>query len=163
MTDRNETDRMRSRRIARRSLMKGAASIAAASAGGGLTHGFAQDASPVASDPAMPPPSPSVAELQQQLASGDVTVGQVVQAALDRIEALDQAGPAINAVIELNPDALDIAAELDAELAAGTMRSPMHGIPVLIKDNIATGDQMETTGLTAIQPFDRYGIIVTYA
>jgi amidase len=146
MTDRNETDRMRSRRIARRSLMKGAASIAAASAGSGLTHGLAQDATPAAtSDPAMPPPSPTVAELQQQLANGETTVREIVESALARIDALDQAGPTVNAVIELNPEALDIADELDAELAAGTMRGPMHGIPVLIKDNIATGDQMETT------------------
>jgi len=89
--------------------------------------------------------SMSVADLQAALANGGMTVRQLVQACLDRIAGLDGEGPALNAVIELNPDALAIADELDAELQAGTPRSPFHGIPVLIKDNIATADRMETT------------------
>jgi len=64
---------------------------------------------------------------------------------LDHIDATDQRGPAINAVIELNPDAMAIAAQLDAERKAGKIRGPLHGIPVLIKDNIDTADKMHTT------------------
>jgi amidase len=69
----------------------------------------------------------------------------LTQAYLARIDALDKRGPAINSVIELNPDALAIAAELDRERAAGKVRGPLHGIPILIKDNIDTADRMHTT------------------
>jgi amidase len=62
-----------------------------------------------------------------------------------RIAAIDAAGPRVNSVIELNPDALSIAEELDVDRAAGRVRGPLHGIPVLVKDNIATGDRMQTT------------------
>jgi len=83
--------------------------------------------------------------LQQGYANGDFTVTDVVQAYLDRIDAIDDAGPMLNAVIQVNPDAMTIAAELDAELREGKVRGPMHGIPVLLKDNIDTHDGMETT------------------
>ena len=83
--------------------------------------------------------------LQQGYANGDFTVTDVVQAYLDRIDAIDDAGPMLNAVIQVNPDAMTIAAELDAELKEGKVRGPMHGIPVLLKDNIDTHDGMETT------------------
>ncbi len=93
----------------------------------------------------LPEPSPTIAELREALDSGATTVREIVSAALDRIEALDRHGPMLNAVIELNPDALAIADALDAELAAGSSRGPLHGIPILVKDNIATGDAMGTT------------------
>jgi amidase len=64
---------------------------------------------------------------------------------LARIAAVDKAGPRLNSVIETNPDALRIAAELDRERAAGKLRGPLHGIPVLLKDNIATADRMSTS------------------
>jgi amidase len=64
---------------------------------------------------------------------------------LDRIARLDQQGPALKAVIELNPDALRLADQMDAERASGKLRGPLHGIPVLMKDNIDTGDRMQTT------------------
>jgi len=89
--------------------------------------------------------SMSVVDLRAALANKQMTVRQIVQACLDRIAALDKEGPAINAVIELNPEALAIADVLDSELSQGASRGPFHGIPVLIKDNIATADQMETT------------------
>src|SRR5207344_106346 len=63
----------------------------------------------------------------------------------DRIAAIDKAGPAINAIIELNPEALAIADQLDAERKSGKSRGPLHGIPVLLKDNIDTADRMHTT------------------
>src|SRR5262249_56620012 len=62
-----------------------------------------------------------------------------------RIQALDRSGPTLRAVIEVNPDALTIADTLDAERTAGRLRGPLHGIPVLIKDNIDTADHMTTT------------------
>jgi amidase len=87
----------------------------------------------------------TIDQLQQGYANGDFTVTDVVQAYLDRIEAIDDNGPVLNAVIQTNPDALAIAAELDAELKEGKVRGPMHGVPVLLKDNIDTHDRMETT------------------
>jgi amidase len=64
---------------------------------------------------------------------------------LERIAALDRQGPELRSIIELNPDALQIAAALDAERAAGTLRGPLHGMPIVVKDNIATGDKMATS------------------
>ncbi len=87
----------------------------------------------------------TIEQLQQGYANGDFTVTDVVQAYLDRIDAIDDAGPMLNAVIQINPEAMDIAAELDAELKEGKKRGPMHGVPVLLKDNIDTHDGMETT------------------
>ena len=84
-------------------------------------------------------------QLQQGYDNGEYTVTDVVQAYLDRISAIDDNGPTLNAVIEVNPDALAIAAQLDAELKEGRKRGPMHGVPVLLKDNIDTHDQMSTT------------------
>lgn len=87
----------------------------------------------------------TIAQLQQGYDNGDYTVTDVVQAYLDRITTIDDNGPMLNAVIETNPDALSIAAQLDAELKEGKKRGPMHGVPVLLKDNIDTHDQMATT------------------
>jgi amidase len=87
----------------------------------------------------------TITQLQQGYANGDFTVTEVVQAYLDRIAAIDEAGPMLNAVIQVNPDAMAIAAQLDTELKEGKSRGPMHGVPVLLKDNIDTHDQMETT------------------
>ena len=90
-------------------------------------------------------PEFTVAELQQKMSNGELTAQTLVQHYLDRIEAIDRSGPQINSVIELNPDALAIAAALDEERAATGARGPLHGIPVLIKDNIDTADKMLTT------------------
>ena len=87
----------------------------------------------------------TIMQLQQGYANGDFTVTGVVQAYLDRIGAIDDAGPMLNAVIQVNPDAMAIAAQLDTELKEGKSRGPMHGVPVLLKDNIDTHDRMETT------------------
>lgn len=86
-----------------------------------------------------------VAELQALMARGELTSRALTERYLQRIAAVDKAGPAINAVIELNPDAVAIAEELDAERRAGRVRGPLHGIPVLIKDNIDSADRMRTT------------------
>jgi len=85
----------------------------------------------------------TIAELQAALASREVTAGALLRAYLARIEAYDRAGPRLNAVREVNPDALAIAAALDG--ARPTKSRPLAGIPILIKDNIATGDRQHTT------------------
>jgi amidase len=77
--------------------------------------------------------------------AGTLSAQQLVGMYLARIEALDRSGPMLNSVIELNPDALNIAIELDRERAAGQTRGPLHGIPIMIKDNIDTADKMLTT------------------
>ncbi len=87
----------------------------------------------------------SVVALQQGMTAGHFTSRSVVEKYLARINAIDKHGPTLNAVIELNPDALAIADSLDNERRAGKVRGPLHGIPVLIKDNIATSDKMQTT------------------
>lgn len=87
----------------------------------------------------------SIDELQQKMTSGEYSSVAITRLYLKRIEAIDKKGPALNAVIEINPDALKIAAGLDAERKAGKLRGPLHGIPVLIKDNINSGDNMTTT------------------
>lgn len=87
----------------------------------------------------------TVDALQQKMAAGEYTSRAITEMYLRRIEALDKNGPRLNAVIELNPDALSIADSLDAERKQGKVRSALHGIPVLIKDNIDTADRMMTT------------------
>ena len=87
----------------------------------------------------------SVAELQSRMAKGVLTSRALTAAYLARIAAVDRSGPTLNSVIETNPDALTIAAERDAERRAGKVRGPLHGIPVLIKDNIDSADRMQTT------------------
>ena len=83
--------------------------------------------------------------LQAGLAAGHWTAMELVRSYQARIKALDQTGPRLHAVLELNPEALAIAKALDAERKAGHVRGPLHGIPVLIKDNIDTSDAMQTT------------------
>jgi amidase len=83
--------------------------------------------------------------LVQDQQAGRRTAREIASAYLARIETLDRQGPSLHAVIELNPDALTIADALDAERAAGRLRGPLHGVPVLIKDNIDTADRMSTT------------------
>jgi amidase len=87
----------------------------------------------------------SVAQLQDAMAAGRYTARRLVELYTERINAIDRNGPALRSVIELNPDALSIADSLDAERKNGRLRGPLHGIPVLIKDNIDTGDRMMTT------------------
>ncbi len=87
----------------------------------------------------------TIAELEQKMASGALTARQLAEMYLGRIAMVDEGEDGINAVIELNPEALVIAENLDAERNAGKVRGPLHGIPVLIKDNIDTFDRMTTT------------------
>jgi amidase len=86
-----------------------------------------------------------VLEQQALMQAGKLTSHSLVSQYLARIAAIDKRGPRLNSVIELNPDALKIALEMDRERAAKRVRGPLHGIPVLLKDNIATGDKMSTS------------------
>lgn len=87
----------------------------------------------------------TIKQVQEGFDAGEFSVQELVQAYLDRIAEVDDDGPMLNSVIETNPDALAIAKELDAELKEGKKRGPLHGIPVLLKDNIDTQDKMSTT------------------
>lgn len=90
-------------------------------------------------------PEWTIADLRQKLDAGELTARQLAELYLARIEAVDKNGPHINSVIELNPDALAIADKLDAERVKKKTRGALHGIPILLKDNIDTHDRMQTT------------------
>jgi amidase len=87
----------------------------------------------------------TIAELQEGMRSGKYTSRKLVELYLQRIDELDQAGPRLNQVLETNPDAIEIADALDRERKSKGARGPLHGIPILLKDNIATADRMATT------------------
>ena len=90
-------------------------------------------------------PEWTITELQEKMEAGELTSRQIAELYLKRIEAVDKDGPFLNSIIELNPDALEIADGLDKERKMGKMRGALHGIPILIKDNIDTHDKMQTT------------------
>ena len=87
----------------------------------------------------------SVVALQEMMGDGRCSSLSLVEQYLDQIEQIDRAGPTLNSVLEINPEVREIAQTLDEERAAGNVRGPLHGIPVLLKDNIDTGDKMLTT------------------
>src|SRR4030095_2192462 len=87
----------------------------------------------------------SITELQQHMQSGRFSARSLVEKYISRINEIDKAGPSLNSIIELNPDAESIAANLDRERKDKGARGPLHGIPVLIKDNIDTADRLMTT------------------
>ena len=87
----------------------------------------------------------TISELQENYKNGTYSAKDVVEAYLERIENYDKKGPRINSIITLNPDAIAIAEALDKELAEGNSRGPLHGIPVILKDNIDTKDKMPNT------------------
>ncbi len=87
----------------------------------------------------------TIDSLQEGMRSGQLTARRITELYLARIEALNQRGPELRAIIETNPDALAIADQLDAERKAGKVRGPLHGIPIALKDNLDTHDRMTTT------------------
>jgi amidase len=139
--------------IARRTFLTQAAVLGAAAAGGVSpdprpAHALASASAALDSVAPAPPfelEEITVAALQAGLASGRFTSRGVVEQYLARIAAMDRAGPSLHAIIETNPEALDLAEQLDRERASGKTRGPLHGIPVLLKDNIDTADRMTTT------------------
>jgi len=126
----------------------------------GMLAGCSRPANDATSSTASPTPQPavpkvdvvelSVADAQAGMASGRFSSADLVDAYLARIAAVDDAGPTLNAVIALNPSARADAEALDAERAAGTVRGPMHGIPVLLKDNIDVAGMPTTAGSLAL-------------
>ncbi|HEV7843425.1 MAG TPA: amidase family protein, partial [Pyrinomonadaceae bacterium] len=102
-------------------------------------------ASNAAAPPAFELEEATIAQLQEGMKTGRLTARSLAEKYLKRIKEVDGQGPAINSIIELNPDALAIADALDRERKAGRTRGPLHGIPILIKDNIDTADRMMTT------------------
>jgi amidase len=142
------------RRTSRRRLL-GAAAGATALSGSRISFPHASAQTPVGSDGTNGGytrrsgdeiiEETSVAELRTSLDNQEFSIVDVVEASLQRIEGMDQQGPALNAMIELNPEAIDIAEQLDEELRAGQVRGPLHGIPVVLKDIFATADSMLTT------------------
>jgi len=118
---------------------------------------------PAAQTPAFPLEEATAAQLQDWMTSGRYTARQIADLYLRRIDQVDRRGPELRSVIEINPDALNIADGLDAERKARGPRGALHGIPVLIKDNVDTGDKMMTTaGSLALQgaPAPRDAFIV---
>lgn len=91
-----------------------------------------------------------LADVAGRMQRGELSSEQLTQAYLDRIAAIDDAGPRLNAVIEINPAALDEARRLDAERRAGTVRGPLHGVPVLVKDNIDATPMVNSAGSLAL-------------
>jgi amidase len=87
----------------------------------------------------------TISSLREKLSSGTYSSEQLVRMYLDRIESVDKNGHKLNAVIEINPEAIALAEIMDLEMKSGKSRGPLHGIPILIKDNIDTGDKMQTT------------------
>jgi amidase len=103
----------------------------------------------------------TIHDLQEGMKSGRLTARSIAQMYLTRIEEMDKHGPAVNSIIEVNPDALAIADALDRERKAKGARGPLHGIPVLLKDNIDTADRMMTTAgslalLGSVAPQDAF-------
>jgi amidase len=139
---------MNTHAVDRRSFLKLGAlgSVSLAAAEDSVSAGAARDALPGTA-----PIAPfeleevSIASLQERMTSGAETSRSITEKYLSRIAALDRDGPALRQVLETNPDALAIAAERDAERKAGRVRGPLHGIPILLKDNIGTADRMTTT------------------
>ena len=87
----------------------------------------------------------TIPDLQRRMATGQDTARSLAEKYLARIDAMDRRGPSLDSIIQVNPDALTIADQLDAERKARGPRGPLHGIPIVIKDNIATTDHMMTT------------------
>jgi amidase len=129
----------------RRTFIGRAAAAAATLALGRPAHPAAGAAPAAARPPAPELEEATIASLQAAMARGEQSARSIAEAYLSRIDALDRSGPRINSVIEVNPEALQLADALDRERKEGGARGPLHGVPVLLKDNIDTGDRMQTT------------------
>jgi amidase len=125
--------------ITRRKFLGTTAATSAALLGGGLTSLLQRSASAAGGFDFL---EKSILELQAAMASGEVTSEELV---MDYLQRIDSFNPLLHSVIETNPDAISIAENLDRERRRGHVRGPLHGIPILVKDNIATDDRMETT------------------
>lgn len=153
MTKVESTDPDGGAKVNRRDLLRWGAASAAVPALGVAAYGAGasvDEAEGVTPFTAQQAPFPqieeaTIAQLREAMDSRRLTARQIVEMYLARIDAIDRGGPKLNSIMEVNPDALAIAEELDRERAAGTTRGPLHGIPIVLKDNIDTADQMLTT------------------
>jgi amidase len=142
---------MNRRNFLRNSSITGLSLTALAAAGCGSSGGSSRTDTTAAATAAPAAPTDfalneaTIDALQQKMQQGVYTARSIAELYLKRIEQIDKVGPGLHAVIEVNPDALAIADQMDQERKAGKVRGPMHGIPVLVKDNIDTGDKMMTT------------------
>lgn len=110
-------------------------------------------AAPAAIDAPFPYAEASISDLSSLMGRGELDSRTLTRAYLDRIAAIDKAGPHLRAVLEINPDAMEEAAKLDTERRAGHLRGPLHGIPVLLKDNIDATPMSNTAGSLALEGF----------
>lgn len=110
-----------------------------------IIRGAAAEAETVPSSPPFAFAEWTLGQFQKAMEAGELTSVQITEAYLDRIEKLDRQGPRVNSLIEVNPEAVDLARARDEERSAKGARGPLHGIPVLVKDNLDTGDRMQTT------------------
>src|SRR5262245_28454876 len=136
------------RSFARTILGAGVATISAAGCQSNRTQNQPDSQNRTPTDATLKPfelEEATIADLQAGMQSGKYTARSITEAYLDRIESTNKKGPALFAVLETNPDALAIADQLDAERKSKGPRGPLHGIPILLKDNIATADRMTTT------------------
>ncbi len=134
--------------LSRRHFVSAAASLAAASALPRVALASSGERTRVCANPgaaASARAERSIAELQRALAAGEISSRDLVAEYAARVDELDRRGPALHHVLEMNPDAGAIAGRLDAERRSGQLRGPLHGIPVMVKDNIDTADRMSTT------------------
>ena len=155
--DRDESKRgeaKNSSEVSRRDLLRlgaiaGAGLPLAGLVGGGEAAGAQEPAASAASaalsDKALQIVEATIAQMQAAMTRGGTTSVDLVNTYLERIASIDESGPRVNSVLELNPDARRIAHQLDRERKQGHVRGPLHGIPVMLKGNIDTGDKMETT------------------
>jgi len=148
MRDKNETEFSQSltrRAFVGTSIGGAFVALSATDAHAGTDRGASAADTPPRQAPAFALDELTIDDLQSRMKSGAESSASLVRQYLARIDAIDQRGPAINCIIELNPGAASIAAQMDAERKSGKVRGPLHGIPVLIKDNIDTADKMHTT------------------
>jgi amidase len=132
-------------RISRRSFLKASGTAGALASAGTVANAGAAMAQPERDAGSFPFEEATIAELQAAMEAGRLSSRRLTQAYLRRIRRIDLSGIRLNSVIEVNPDAVEIAAGLDAERRRQGPRGPLHGIPILVKDNFATRDRMETT------------------
>jgi amidase len=132
------------RKILRYGALGGAAAAVGPAIARGSTAASLASLAPAAAE-GFPLEEATIAELQRRMQSGEETSRSLIEKYVARIEALDRRGPELRSVLEINPDAVAIAAALDSERKAGKVRGPLHGIPVLVKDNVGTADRMTTT------------------
>lgn len=138
--------------LSRRALFAAAgasAGLAAVAAGGCAPSSGASQPSATGSaddpDAGFPWLEATIDQLQGAMEAGELNAEDLTRAYLDRVEAIDRSGPTLRSIIETNPDAVEIARQLDRERSEGKVRGPLHGMPILLKDNIATADRMTTT------------------